>query len=494
MKSLFCFTLLAFLLHATTATYHTKYFEQFVDHFNFQSNGNATYMQRYLISDEHWVAGKGPMLFYAGNEGDIVGFKDASGLLTETAPKLGAMVVFAEHRFYGTSLPFGNDSFIDKNIGLLSIEQAMADYAYLLKHLKSSYNADDIPIIAFGGSYGGILAAYMRIKYPNLITGALAASAPIYWTSGEGNPHGFWKSVTTIFGHNEGCVNRVKEGFAETAKYAQQGKYDVISKGFKTCSQVKSSSLMHLYGWVRNSFTQLAMANYPYPANFFGPLPAFPVNVACEKMLKANTAIEGMLEATSLLYNGTGDKDCFDIYEEYIECSDPTGCSLGLAARSWDYQGCTEIVLPGGSTNITDMFPAIPFTPEIRKKYCETHQRVTPRRNWLALNFWTDNLKLSSNIIFSNGDLDPWKDGGILHDLSPTVVALLVKGGAHHLDLRGSNPQDPPSVIEVRKHEVEIISGWIAQHWEKILGNTGQFKKFSKKQTASAVRKIRWNN
>ena len=64
-----------------------------------------------------------------------------------------------------------------------------------------------------------MLSAYMRIKYPNLVLGALSASAPFYWISDEGDRQGFWKSVTDIFHrHSDACVERVKAGFAEMAE------------------------------------------------------------------------------------------------------------------------------------------------------------------------------------------------------------------------------------------------------------------------------------
>ena len=48
------------------------------------------------------------------------------------------MVIFAEHRYYGQSLPYGNKSLTpDPNFnGFLTSEQALADYAYLLHYIK----------------------------------------------------------------------------------------------------------------------------------------------------------------------------------------------------------------------------------------------------------------------------------------------------------------------------------------------------------------------
>ncbi len=57
---------------------------------------------------------------------------------------------------------------------------------------------------------------------------------------------------------------------------------------------------------------------------------------------------------------------------------------------------------------------------------------------------------LSSNIIFSNGDLDPWRAGGVLTPVNDRIVVRLIKGGAHHLDLRSPNPADPQDLTDAR--------------------------------------------
>lgn len=52
--------------------YLTRYLSQQIDHFGFDENG--TFQQRYLVADQYWKKGSGPILFYTGNEGDIEWF------------------------------------------------------------------------------------------------------------------------------------------------------------------------------------------------------------------------------------------------------------------------------------------------------------------------------------------------------------------------------------------------------------------------------------
>ncbi len=80
------------------------FFDAPVDNYNNQGNDTATYKMRYIMDDTYFDPLNGVILFYAGNEGDVWTFYNASGFMTTTlAQELKGLVVVGEHRYFGTS-------------------------------------------------------------------------------------------------------------------------------------------------------------------------------------------------------------------------------------------------------------------------------------------------------------------------------------------------------------------------------------------------------
>lgn len=133
---------------------------------------------------------------------------------------------------------------------------------------------------------------------------------------------------------------------------------------------------------------------------------------------------------------------------------------------SWNYQVCTEFVFPMCSNGKTDMFEVQAWDNITYNQDCMTNYKVSPKWEWPVINYGgsLDDLKYHSNIIFSNGDLDPWSSGGVLETINEKLPAIIIKNGAHHLDLRSANAKDPESVIEARKLEIKYIQQWIDEY------------------------------
>uniref|UniRef100_A0A915N3C2 Uncharacterized protein n=1 Tax=Meloidogyne javanica TaxID=6303 RepID=A0A915N3C2_MELJA len=182
----------------------------------------------------------------------------------DIAPEFGAAIVFAEHRYYGESLPFGNETYSNiSTMAYLSSEQALGDFAVLIKYLKEKRinNATKKAVVSFGGSYGGMLTAWMRIKYPHLIVGGLASSAPVHYfenvTSGHsyfditirtfensGYPWsgGGWRQTTTNVGS---LYSYVVEDSAH--HYDLRGEHPLDTQSIK---ELRNKEKMHIHQWI----------------------------------------------------------------------------------------------------------------------------------------------------------------------------------------------------------------------------------------------------
>jgi lysosomal Pro-X carboxypeptidase len=167
--------------------------------------------QRYFTYDKYWKPG-GPIFFYCGNEANVELYVNATGLMWENAEEMGAMMLFVEHRYYGDSLPFGAKSSAVENLQYLTMEQALADYAHAIYALKNQWDTTASAVVAFGGSYGGMLASWLRMKYPGTVDGAIAGSAPILgfqgdMSAGRGPGHDFADGAS--YWSVVGCLRRL---------------------------------------------------------------------------------------------------------------------------------------------------------------------------------------------------------------------------------------------------------------------------------------------
>ena len=154
--------MLLLLLFVAYVHGQASFFLQPVDHFDLR-NPRETFKQRYFIFAR--PGGSNVTLFYTGNEGDIEGFVNASGFLPVLADELGMDLVFAEHRDYGMSQ-------VNRNYTHLSSAQTLLDFVRLCRFLGK-------PCVAVGGSYGGMLAAWIHQQYPEDFIAAYASSAPL---------------------------------------------------------------------------------------------------------------------------------------------------------------------------------------------------------------------------------------------------------------------------------------------------------------------------
>lgn len=363
-------------------------------------------------------------------------------------------------------MPYGNDTYKNPktsgHLRFLTSEQALADYATLIPVIKSKMAVEDVPVIAFGGSYGGMLSAWIRIRYPWIIDGSIAASAPILQYTGITPPQAYSAVLSNTYRTTSAdCATGIEKAWA----IMEDMPLSDLSEAWSLCTPLKKASDVTgaLFNFINGAIQYMAMADYPYPATFLGPMPAWPVKAGCSVfkpgMSNADT-IKAVRYLTNVFYNYTGQMGkCFVI--------DQNGPSTLQDAGGWNYQSCTEQVMPIGQYGPPNdiLWPA-PWNLTAIIEGCNSTYGVLPRPNWIQTSFGGNELQTASNIVFSQGSLDPWSGGGVTHNVSDTVHAVIIEDGAHHLDLRASNPADPDSVIWARNFHRMQISKWVAEAGE----------------------------
>uniref|UniRef100_A0A7S3RLM5 Uncharacterized protein n=1 Tax=Strombidinopsis acuminata TaxID=141414 RepID=A0A7S3RLM5_9SPIT len=269
--------------------------------------------------------------------------------------------------------------------------------------------------------------------------------------------------------------------------------WDDLSEIFNTCTPIQAADeITNLYMHLSNGYQYMAMTDYPYPASFLEPMPGYPINecvkpfepipttdemsfvgktknLFSEKMTKIRGGmssretelLNALHDSTNVYFNYTGQYPCTNL-------SDTEGTG-NLDGYGWNILACNELFMPT-AMNDESMFLPLLIDYDAYTTYCQNTYGLTPQYDW-ALDYFggydiEKDFLAVTNIVFSNGNLDPWMAGGLNYNVTAdgSGIALLIEGGAHHLDLRAPTDQDPDFLIEARAIETANIKKWVDEY------------------------------
>lgn len=162
-------------IELTRAQITTRFVDLRLDHFN--PLDRRSFDGRYFHNGEFYLPG-GPIFIYVSSGFEVYEEFLTRGNIYEIASDTRGHLFALEHRYYGTSRPSEDTSV--ENLRWLTIHQALADLAQFINFIKANYyGARNSRVVLWGRGYGGSLAVWARQKYPSLVDGAFASSAPI---------------------------------------------------------------------------------------------------------------------------------------------------------------------------------------------------------------------------------------------------------------------------------------------------------------------------
>ena len=502
------------------------YKDQMVDHDS--CCDNRRWAQRYYTWGKEFQGPGHPIFCILGGEGNI---EPSTGLVYpfithHLAKDFGAYVIQPEHRFYGESQPLKSTTDRTDLAQLLTPQQALQDAMRLIRHYQLRLNCSlkrtsplYCPAITVGGSYSGWLSAMARLRFPDLVDMAYAASAPMLFYSqqistsnnNDNSAYAYYNHITAVADQTRlDCAQHVKTTLSMVQYILLSELPDndyrivedmVVAFGFCRGSQpnyIRTLNILaeELFMIIGYTFANDNMANYPPIIMMTTTTSAATNSIHANKTTTTNTntslyqscetfasihhtdPIETVSRFIKQHFASNYDNDDDDL-DDCVNMSlqsptgpnatlsggDWSGVGTGLSGERWDFQTCTLLVEAIGFSS-TSMFPEREWSMDWLVQHCQTRFQVTPEPRKLVDEWHFDDLVGSTNashIIFTNGLNDGWSVGGILQNLSDTLLSINFENGAHHSDLShvGPSDQDTPDIVAGFVTIRNILTTWL---------------------------------
>ncbi|XP_047248245.1 thymus-specific serine protease isoform X2 [Girardinichthys multiradiatus] len=425
-----------------------------LDHFNRQNV--KTFPQRFIVNEMYWQRPDGPVFLFVGGEGPIYDFDVLAGHHVDMAKEHRALLLAVEHRFYGDSI--NPDGLKTENLADLSSQQTLADLAVVHQYISQSFNLSCRNTwISFGGSYSGSLSAWFRGKFPSLVYGAVASSAPVKakLDFSEYNSVVGLSLMNEAVGGSEKCLAKVREAFVLVEAALIDGNFTKVAEDFACCQTPRNpddqSELMQ-------NLADIIMGTVQY--NEEGVLMS--IKELCGVMTDESEEKEAEMEAynhlvkLSQMYRSTSQEQCLDISHEKTvkDLMDTSLKTRRRAERQWTYQTCTEFGFYQTCEDTACPFSGM-LTLQAQTKLCARvfgiSQHSLPARIAFTNSYYGGDNPHTHRVLYVNGGVDPWKELSVVQDSSEEAQTVFIKDTAHCADMSRERLTDHHSLRKARK-------------------------------------------
>ncbi|XP_041796642.1 thymus-specific serine protease [Chelmon rostratus] len=438
---------------------------QQLDHFSRQDV--SSFPQRFFVNEVYWQPPDGPVFLFIGGEGPIFDFDVLAGHHVEMAEEHGALLLALEHRFYGDSI--NPDGLKTENLADLSSQQALADLAVFHQYISQSFNLSHRNTwISFGGSYSGALSAWFRGKFPHLVYGAVASSAPVKAKldfSAYSNAVGL-SLMNEAVGGSEKCLAGVREAFAAVEAALMGGNASQVAEDFGCCQIPKD--LDDQIELMQN-LADIFMGTVQY--NEEGVLMS--INDICAVMTNKSETHVVEVEAYNRLvklaqvYRSTSEEPCLDVSHETTvkDLMDTSLHSGRRTERQWTYQTCTEFGFYQTCEDTTCPFSGM-VTLQVHTEVCPMlfgiSQHSLPGRIAFTNTYYGGDNPRTNRVLYVNGGIDPWKELSVVKDRTEDEAeTIFIEDTAHCADMMSRRVTDRCSLKKARKDIEKHVASWL---------------------------------
>ncbi|KAI8322304.1 peptidase S28 [Martensiomyces pterosporus] len=437
-------------------------FSQPVDHFGLNDN---RWNQQYLYNATFYKPG-GPIFVLTPGENTLSNFYTDKTHFTSLAQSTSGLLVAVEHRFYGNSNPMPDLS--GASLKYHTIENVLEDYASFIRTAKSNPSKlfavpvdTNSKVIFAGGSYGGNIAAWMRAKYPSLVTGSWASSAVVY---GRLLNYQFDQSYGRHL-QSLGCAREYSQAVEDLDKILLSGNAEAIAEVQTKFGMppLTPRDFAALAGYMGSAY---AMAPV-----YVGDSPVSKNVCAFFNGTQSNLDSYAAVVTSAIAKQGLNQSALASMGDTSLNVDNYT---LGQMSRVWLYQECTWSgnwqVAPPASTGLTryrsQLVDLDYYEPNCQKKFGSDVKVPVDvaayNRNWF------DILKGVGNVYYTTGSVDIWRDstvatseGNLLPDTQNSLI-YVIEGATHVQDFIRDHPGDLEGVKEARSLGDKLVLKWIS--------------------------------